>query len=224
MSRLLIAGATGLVGRHALALACQDPRVTRIVAPTRRALPAHPKLKNPRPGTPRLGTPQLENPLVDFEALPADAAWWAVDAAICALGTTIRDAGSQAAFRRVDVDYVVAVATHARAAGARAFALNSSLGADPAARGFYLRCKGEAEAAVAALGYPSLTIVRPSLIGGERERRRPLEHFGMVALRALAPAVPKRWRVVPAERIARCLLDAALAAAPGERVVESEAI
>lgn len=214
MSRLLIAGATGLVGRHALALACDDPRVTAIVAPTRRALPVHPGLKHPR----------LENPLVDFEALPAEAAWWAVDAAICALGTTIRDAGSQAAFRRVDVDYVVAVATRARAAGARAFALNSSLGADPAARSFYLRCKGEAEAAVRALDYPSLTIVRPSLIGGERERRRPLEHAGMVALRALAPAVPKRWRVVPAERIARCLLDAALAALPGERVVESEAI
>jgi uncharacterized protein YbjT (DUF2867 family) len=188
--------------------------VTRIVAPTRRALPPHPKLQDSR----------IENPQVDFDALPADAAWWAVDAAICALGTTIRDAGSQAAFRRVDVDYVVAVATRARAAGARAFALNSSLGADPAARSFYLRCKGEAEAAVRALGYPSLTLVRPSLIGGERERRRPLEHVGTIALRALAPAVPKRWRVVPAERIARCLLDAALTAATGERVVESEAI
>lgn len=214
MSSLLIAGATGLVGRHALALALEDPRVTRIVAPTRRALPPYPTLQDSR----------IENPQVDFDALPADAAWWAVDAAICALGTTIRDAGSQAAFRRVDVDYVVAVATRARTAGARAFALNSSLGADPAARSFYLRCKGEAEAAVRALGYPSLTLVRPSLIGGERERRRPLEHVGTIALRALAPAVPKRWRVVPAERIARCLLDAALAAATGERVVESEAI
>jgi uncharacterized protein YbjT (DUF2867 family) len=209
VSRVLIAGATGLVGRHALAMALEDPRVTGVVAPTRRALPAHPK---------------LENPQVDFEALPTDAAWWVVDAAVCALGTTIRDAGSQTAFRRVDVDYVIAVATHARAAGARAFALNSSLGADADARGFYLRCKGEAEAAIRALGYPSLTIVRPSLIGGERERRRTLEHLGMVALRALAPLVPARWRVVPAERIARCLLDAALAAVPGERIVESEAI
>jgi uncharacterized protein YbjT (DUF2867 family) len=214
MSRLLIAGATGLVGRHALALALDDPRVTRIVAPTRRPLPPHPKLQDSR----------IENPQVDFDALPADAAWWAVDAAICALGTTIRDAGSQPAFRRVDVDYVVAVAAHARAAGARAFALNSSLGADPAARSFYLRCKGEAEAAVTALDYPSLTIVRPSLIGGERDRRRPLERLGIVAIGALTPIVPKRWRVVPAERIARCLLDAALAARPGLRVVESEAI
>lgn len=209
MSRLLIAGATGLVGRHALALALADARFSRVVAPTRRALPAHAK---------------LENPVVDFETLPADAAWWSVDAVVCALGTTIRDAGSQAAFRRVDVDYVLAVAANARAAGARAFALNSSLGADPDARGFYLRCKGEAERGVEALGYPSLTLVRPSIIGGERARRRPLEHLGMVTLRAFEPWVPVRYRVVPAERIARCLLDAALAAPPGVRIVESEAL
>jgi uncharacterized protein YbjT (DUF2867 family) len=209
MSRVLIAGATGLVGRHALALALADPRVAHVVAPTRRALSVHAK---------------LENPIVDFEALPATAAWWSADAVVCALGTTIRDAGSQAAFRRVDVDYVLAVAAHAREAGARAFALNSSLGADPGARGFYLRCKGEAERAVEALGYPSLTLVRPSIIGGARERRRTMEHLGMLTLRALAPVVPKRYRVVPADRIARCLLEAALDAAPGVRIVESEAI
>ena len=209
MSRILIAGATGLVGRHALALALADPHVSRVVAPTRRALPAHAK---------------LENPVVDFEALPAQAPWWSVDGVVCALGTTIRDAGSQAAFRRVDVDYVLAVAANARDADARAFALNSSLGADAGARGFYLRCKGEAERGVEALGYPSLTIVRPSIIGGERERRRPMEHLGMVALRAFEPLVPKRYRVAPAERIARCLLDAARVAAPGVRIVESEAI
>lgn len=209
MSRILIAGATGLVGRHALALALVDPHVSRVVAPTRRALPAHAK---------------LENPVVDFEALPAQAPWWSVDGVVCALGTTIRDAGSQAAFRRVDVDYVLAVAANARDAGARAFALNSSLGADAGARGFYLRCKGEVERGVEALDYPSLTIVRPSIIGGERERRRPMEHLGMVALRALEPLVPKRYRVAPAERIARCLLDAARMAAPGVRIVESEAI
>lgn len=209
MSRVLIAGATGLVGGHALTLALADARVSRVVAPTRRVLPAHAK---------------LENPVVDFDALPVSAGWWSVDAVVCVLGTTIRDAGSQAAFRRVDVDYVIAVATHAREAGARAFALNSSLGADADARGFYLRCKGEAERAVESLGYPSLTLVRPSIIGGAREKRRTMEHLGMATLRAIEPLVPKRYRVVPAARIARCLLDAALAGTPGVRVVESEAI
>lgn len=209
MTRLLIVGATGLVGRHALALALADPRISHVVAPSRRALLPHPK---------------LENPLVDFDALPAQAEWWRVDAVVCALGTTIRQAGSQAAFRRVDVEYVLAIAAHARNADARSFALNSSLGADPTARSFYLRCKGEAEQGLVALGYPSLTLVRPSLIGGEREQRRPMEHLGMRVLRALEPVVPKRYRMVSAERIARCLLDAAIAAEPGLRTVESERI
>lgn len=210
MTRLLIVGSTGLVGGHALTLALADERFAQVIAPTRRPLPTqHAK---------------LENPIIDFEALPEEAPWWRVDAVVCTLGTTIRDAGSKAAFRRVDLDYVLDAATHARAAGARSFALNSSLGADPAAGTFYLRIKGEAEAALRSLGYPSLTLVRPSVIGGERERRRPMEHLGMRVLRAVEPLVPKRYRVVPAERIARCLLDAAFATEPGVRVVESERI
>jgi len=209
MSRLLIAGASGLVGGQALTIALDDERIVHVVAPTRRPLLPHAK---------------LENPIVDFDALPSGADWWRVDAVVCALGTTIRDAGSQAAFRRVDVDYVVAVASCARAAGARSFALNSSLGADPAAGNFYLRCKGEAEEAVKGLGYPSLTVVRPSVIGGERERRRTMEHIGMRMLRAFAPLVPKRYRVAEAGVIASAMIDAALAAEPGCRTIESDAL
>jgi uncharacterized protein YbjT (DUF2867 family) len=209
MSRLLIAGASGLVGGQALTIALDDERIVHVVAPTRRPLSPHAK---------------LENPIVDFDALPGDADWWRVDAVVCALGTTIRDAGSQAAFRRVDVDYVMAVASCARAAGARSFALNSSLGADPAAGNFYLRCKGEAEEAVKALGYPSLTVVRPSVIGGERERRRPMEHIGMRMLRAFAPLVPRRYRVAEAGAIAAAMIDAVLVAEPGCWTIESDGL
>ena len=209
MIRLLIAGSTGLVGGHVLAQALADARIAHVIAPTRRPLPAHAK---------------LQNPIVDFEALPVEASWWQVDAVVCALGTTIRDAGSQAAFRRVDLDYVFATAAHARQGGARSFALNSSLGADTAAGNFYLRTKGEAEAALQSMGYPSLTMVRPSVIGGERQRRRPMEHLSMRLLRVLAPVVPRRYRVVSAERIAQCLLDAAIAGQPGVRIVQSERI
>ncbi|MBW8849310.1 MAG: NAD-dependent dehydratase [Xanthomonadales bacterium] len=207
--RLLLIGASGLVGAHALALSLADPRVARVVAPTRRALPAHPK---------------LENPIVDFEALPRDAAWWAADGAVSALGTTIRVAGSQAAFRRVDVDYVVETAALARAAGVRAFALNTALGADPSARNFYLRCKGEAERGVEALDFPALTLVRPALIGGERAQPRPMERLAIRLTNALSPLLPRRYRVVHAERIARRLLEGALRDEPGLRIVESEAI
>lgn len=214
MTSLLILGATGLVGGHLLRLALDDDRVARVVAPVRRALIL------PAGAMPA----KLEAPVVDFDALPADAPWWRVDAVACALGTTIRDAGSREAFRRVDVDYVVDAARRAREAGAHSFALNSSAGASRSSFGFYLRCKAEAEAGVAALGYPSYTIVRPSMIGGERARRRALEHAAVRIGRACAPLIPARWRVVEAEAIARRLLDAAIEAAPGRHVVESEAI
>lgn len=210
MTRLLIVGSTGLVGGHALARALADARFAQVIAPTRRPL--------------LLQHAKLENPVVDFDALPASAAWWRVDAVVCGLGTTIGDAGSRPAFRRVDFDYVLAAATHARAAGASSFALTSALGAHPDSRNFYLRTKGEAEAALRSLDYPSLTLVRPSMIGGERARRRRLEHVAARLMRAVEPMVPRRYRVVRAERIAQCLLDAAFAAEPGVRAVESEHI
>lgn len=202
--RILLAGATGLVGRAALRRALADPRVGRVVAPTRRPLPPHPK---------------LENPQVDFDALSADAAWWAVDSVVCALGTTIRTAGSQAAFRRVDHDYVVAVATLARAHGARAFALTSAMGANPKSRIFYSRTKGETERSVAACGFPSLTIVRPGVIGGEREESRPAEFVALRVLQALGTLLPRRYRISPAERIAEALLTGAIEARPGLHVI-----
>jgi uncharacterized protein YbjT (DUF2867 family) len=209
MKTLLLVGATGLVGQSVLQQALADARVAKLVAPTRRALLAHPR---------------LENPLVDFDALPADAPWWAVDGVICTLGTTIRKAGSQPAFRKVDHDYPLAVAALARRHGADAFALTSSLGADPRSRTFYLRMKGETERALAGCGFPSLTIVRPSMIGGARAERRPLESLALALFGCIARLLPRRYRVVPAERIARTLLEAALAAEPGVRVVESEGI
>ena len=110
--------------------ALADPRVSVVVAPTRRALA-------PRPG--------LINPVVDFDRLPQDADWWAVDAVVCTLGTTARKAGSPAAFYRVDHDHPLEVAYLARRHGAQAYALNSALGADAASRVFYLRTKGEIE-------------------------------------------------------------------------------
>lgn len=221
MKTLLLFGATGLVGGHVLRLALRDARVGRVIAPVRRSLPAE-AMTDTRAADGHQAA--LEAPVVDFDALPAAADGWQADAAVCALGTTLRRAGSQAAFRAVDVDLVVRTAALARRLGVPAFALNSSLGADAEARGFYLRCKGEAEDAVRALGFPSLTLVRPSLIGGERDESRPLERLGILAATALRPLVPARYRVVPAERIAHCLLDAALAARPGVRVVESDAI
>jgi uncharacterized protein YbjT (DUF2867 family) len=143
---------------------------------------------------------------------------------ICTLGTTIRKAGSQDAFRRVDHDYPLAVARFARQHGVQAFALNSATGADPGSRFFYNRVKGEVEEALRGLGFPSLTIVRPALIGGDREEFRPAEFMAMRVLRLAGPLLPPRYRIVPHERIARVLLEAAVTAPREEYIIESDAI
>jgi uncharacterized protein YbjT (DUF2867 family) len=147
-----------------------------------------------------------------------------VDSVICTLGTTIRKAGSQEAFRRVDHDYPLMVAQLTRQHGARAFALNSATGADPASRFFYNRVKGEVEEAIRQVGFPSLTIVRPALIGGDRDEFRPAEFAAMRLLRLAEPLLPRRYRVVPHERIASVLLEAAVTAPRGEHIIESDAI
>ena len=207
MKTVMLVGATGLVGQSVLQKALVSDAVARVVAPTRRALPAHPKLLNP---------------VVDFDHLPGDADWWAVDAVVCTLGTTIKIAGTQEAFYRVDHDWPLRVAQLALQRGASTYALNSALGADPASSVFYSRTKGELERDLQTLGYSSLTLVRPGLIGGDRQTVRPAERFGVLLGQALRPLLPPRYRVVPAERIAHHLLAAALASAPGTRVLMSE--
>jgi hypothetical protein len=137
MKSLLLVGVTGLVGQSVLAQALADPRVSEVIALTRRPLNA---LSSSRV--------RLRNPVVNFDALPDVADIWAADSVICTLGTTLKQAGSEAAFRKVDFDFPLAVARRARQAGAQAYALNSSLGADPHSRVFYSRTKGELEEAL----------------------------------------------------------------------------
>jgi len=207
---LLVVGATGLVGRAVVELALADARVARVVAPTRRPL--------------GLADPRVDNPVVDFDALPADAPWWTVDAVVGAIGSTSRKAGSDDAYRRIDMGYTLAVARHTLARGARAFALTSSVGANPRSRFFYMRMKGEIEDAIAALGFVSFTAVRPAILIGARGESRPLERVSLATMRGLSFLLPRRQRPVRAEDVARALLFAALTATPGRHVVESEAI
>lgn len=207
--KLLIVGASGLVGSHVLRHALADERVSAVVAPSRHALVEHPK---------------LFAPLVDFEQLPSGADWWQADAVICALGTTMKSAGSREAFRRVDHDYPNAVAKLAREYGTPTYVLNSAVGADTQSRFFYNRVKGELERDLAACGFASLTYVRPGLISGPRQEFRLGERAAECVLKVLGPLLPKSWRVNPADNIARALLEATIAAQPGVHVVGSEAL
>jgi len=202
---LMLAGASGAVGSEVLRMALADPRFAKVIAPTRRPLPAHKK---------------LSNPVVNFNELPVNAPWWNVDAVICTLGTTIKAAGSEAAFAAIDCELPVRIGMLARQAGATRYALNSSLGASERGN-FYLRTKACAESGIRAIGFPFFTIVRPSLIDAEREEARPMETMGIVVMRVLAPMIPRRYRVVEPEAIAQALIEGVLAESPGERIFES---
>lgn len=205
--KLLLVGSTGLVGRHVLAMALADTRVESVIAPVRRGLPDRSKLLAP---------------VVDLERLPVNAEWWHVDAVICTLGTTIRNAGSQEAFRRVDYHYPLSIARVVQQHGTPTFVLNSAVGADPSSRLFYNRVKGEVERDLATIGFRSLTIVQPGLIGGTREEVRPGERAAALILGVLHPILPRRLRINPAGNIARAMLDAAIAATPGRHLITSD--
>jgi uncharacterized protein YbjT (DUF2867 family) len=207
MTTLIIFGATGLVGSQALALALADKRVAQVIAPTRRALPHHERLANPR----------LEQMLQD-----ADTDLWRADGAICALGTTRKQAGSAAAFRAIDHDLVLQVAERCRQAGVPRFALVSSLGADPRARFLYPRTKGEVERAVEQLGFPSLAILRPGFLEGHRQEQRPMEKMMGMLLRVAAPLLPRSARASGSALVAAALVDAAIQQPAGTQIISSE--
>lgn len=206
MTKILLAGATGLVGRAALALLLSDERVTRVVAPTRRAIAAHPKLLNP---------------IMDSTNLSPDAEWWAVDGAISAIGTTRAQSPSPAVYRSIDYDYALAIATQVRAHGANRFALTSSMGANARSRFQYTRTKGELENAIIALGFGSFTIVRPGVLDGERHGARPMEGIMGRVVRMAGPILPAIARVSPAATVAALLVEAASGGGTGTHIITS---
>ena len=198
---ILIAGATGLTGEHLLDRLLSEPTVARVLAPTRRPLAAH---------------PHLENPVGELQGLLPQLSGQ-VDTAFCCLGSTIKQAGSQDAFRAIDHDLILAFARRARELGARHLVVISALGANPNSSVFYNRVKGETEEALKAMDWPQLTIARPSLLLGARHEFRLGERLAAPLLRWL----PGKYRGIDACALARALWRLALEEEDGIRVIES---
>ena len=206
----LLAGATGLVGSRVLRLLLESPHYSRVTILTRRWV--------------ELDHPRLEQLVVDFQSLPP---FGSPDDVFCALGSTIKKAGSQTAFREIDHDYPLAVARQAVEAGAKQFVLVSSVGADQRSGNFYLRVKGELEDALAALPFRSLHVFQPSFLMGERAEARTGERLGIVAAKMLGPLLVgglRKFRAVPAEAVARAMVESAVRAEPGRHVYTYEGI
>ena len=183
---ILIAGATGLVGSRTLPLLLDDGH--RVVAVGRRPTGVR--------------HPALEELQTDFAALPPLPA---AQVAICTLGTTIRAAGSQAAFRAVDHAAVLAFVRAAQWSGAAHAIVVTAVGADPSAVAFYSRVKGETERNLKQIGLDRLDLVQPGLILGPRAERRPVEALFQALAPALNPLLAgafRRFGAIPAETIA----------------------
>ncbi|MFT4047601.1 MAG: NAD(P)H-binding protein [Solimonas sp.] len=204
----LVAGATGLVGRQVVQRLLCDPAYTRVCVISRRPLD--------------IAHPQLTTIVSDFSDLDALGARLAADDVFCCLGTTLRAAGSRAAFIDVDLRMVVDLARAARAAGAQQFLVISAVGAGARAPAFYSRVKARMEAAVAALGYAAVQILRPSLLLGEREEPRRDEalaqRFVAPWLAKLAQGPLQRYRPVSADVVAETMLRLALRSERGVHV------
>lgn len=208
--RLLLLGATGLVGSSTLKLALANPGISEVVAITRAPLPPQNKLLNP----------VRER----IEELAQSARTWVVDAVVCALGTTKAKAGTKEALRHVDYDLPLVFAKECHAAGAETCALVSAIGASTTSMFFYGGTKGELERDIQKIGFRSLTICRPSIIAGPRNEVRNAERVALSLSHLLAPVLPKKFHVNPAPVIAASLLNSVLAARPGSQWIFAEAM
>jgi uncharacterized protein YbjT (DUF2867 family) len=206
----LIAGATGLTGGHLLAGLLADSRYLHVHALVRKpVLTPHVK---------------LSEHVVNFRSLTSLPA---ADDAYCCLGTTIKKAGSESAFREVDFDYVLNFARAAKTGGTKRLMVISALGATPTSGVFYNRVKGEMEEALQKIGFDAVHIFRPSLLDGERSELRVVERISIGAFKMLSPFMiggAKKYRLIAAAQVAHAMHMCAWTKLQGVKVYESDEI
>jgi uncharacterized protein YbjT (DUF2867 family) len=205
--KVLVLGATGLVGRALVSFLLRERSVLSVTALVRRE-------------TEHRSDPKLHRLIVDFEKLQLYADAFRVDQVFCALGTTMRIAGTRENFRRVDHEYPVTAAHLARAQGAGHYLLVSAVGANASSRIFYNHVKGETEDDIRRIGFPSVTIARPSLLLGTREEVR----FGERVGQALGWLLPPNVRPIQAKDVAAALTLAARESRLGVEILSSRSM
>jgi len=209
----LLLGATGLVGGELLTLLLADAEYRQVTMLVRRNLPrTHPK---------------LVQRVVDFKDLSRDADAFKVDDVFCCLGTTIKKAGSQEAFRVVDYTYPLESAKLAARQGAGQYLLITALGADAQSSVFYNRVKGEVEEAIGKLPLRSLHIFRPSLLLGDRQESRTGEKIAIAVMKPLGFLLAgplKKYRGIQARTVAQAMLRTAKRNLAGRHAYNSDVI
>lgn len=211
-SKALIIGASGLIGQELMKQLLADERFETVTVWVRKRL--------------EVSDPKLIQQVVDFDALPQT---WehSVDYVFCALGTTIKKAGSEAAQYKIDYEYVVNAAKACRQNKVSSFAVVSSLGANHTSSNFYIRTKGEMEQSLMEIGFNRLVIARPSLLLGDRQEFRLGEVIMTPLIKLFAPLLIgklRKYRGVEASKVAACLIRESLMEKVGVTIVESDKI
>ncbi|HVI45683.1 MAG TPA: oxidoreductase [Chitinophaga sp.] len=209
----VVIGATGLTGTHLVSALLHDPYFSKVKVLVRKPW-GHTR-------------PKLESIIVNFEDPASIASAMEGDILFCCIGTTIKKAGSQQKFREVDFDIPVRSATIAHNKGFQQFLMISSIGANPSSRNFYLRTKGETETAVLKIGFPNISIFRPSFIIGQREEFRLGEWIAKYLMHLFYFLLQGRWkkyRGIKAATIASAMVNIAKKEDTGTHIFESDAI
>lgn len=206
MASILILGATGLVGNECLQQAVGQERIARITVIARSPIVVHHQ--------------KINSVTMPLEEMDRRSDLFSVDAVICALGTTMKKAGSREAFRKVDFELPLNAATIALSQGVKHFLLVSALGANARSSFFYNRVKGEIEEKIANLPFERITIVRPSLLLGERKEFR----FGERIAQIFTPIIPASFKPVHAHDVAKALLTPIFVPGSGITIIESRDI
>jgi len=194
----LLVGASGLVGGHCLQFLLEESSYARVVVLVRKPL--------------SITHDKLIQYVVDFSELDILGEYFTTDDVYCCLGTTIKKAGAQEAFRKVDFDYPIKIAALTQHLGANQFLIVTSLGADPHSRIFYNRVKGEVEEAIGKISFPTINIFRPSLLLGDRTEHRTGEKAGafiMSGLKYMMVGPFRKYRPIQSRDVAKVMVQIA---------------
>ncbi len=211
--RAIVTGATGLIGKELLRQLLEDNRFERIVVFARRST--------------GLISSKLEEHFISFDDLRPYYDYFRGDVMFCALGTTMAKAGSRENFRKVDYTYILNFAAAASAMGVKHFLMVSSIGANAKSKNFYLRTKGETEEAILKSGINRVTIMRPSMLTGEREERRAAEKAGILFARSFGFIFSgpfRKYRPVAGKVVAGRMIEECFSSSTGNKIIESEEI
>lgn len=208
MKTAILAGATGLIGSKLLELLLKEDAYDRVVALSRKKL--------------AVSSAKVLNLVVDFDNLQNYSRQLKGDDVFCCLGTTIKEAGSKSAFRKVDYDYPVSLATATHKEGAGQFLIVSAMGANKSSPIFYNRVKGEVQEAIGKLGFEGLHIFQPSLLLGPRVRKRTGEYIGQAVMKTFGFVIPRKYKAIESVKVAHAMLTIANQHRNGTFIYESD--